>query len=225
MARCRSYSSCVIFQRQRSSKASHSEVERTWRGRWGNPTRFRRGLRAADGDAFGELFDRHAQAIYGYCVRRTGDSSVAEDLLSIVFLEAWRRRVDARVDDGKMLPWLYGIAANVLRNQRRSIRRYRAALARLPVEAAEPDFSDDAAARASATAEAQGFLRDLDRLTSRERDVWSLVEWEGLSVAEVAAALRLSEAVVRTRLTRARARLRQTRLAPISEHAMRRETQ
>jgi RNA polymerase sigma factor (sigma-70 family) len=190
-----------------------------------DPTAISASLRAGDSDAFGELFERHAQAIYGYCVRRTGDSCVAEDLLSIVFLEAWRRRLDARVDDGKVLPWLYGIAANVLRNQRRSLRRYRAALARLPLELAEPDFSDDAAARVSATAEAQGFMRDLDRLTSRERDVWSLVEWEGLSAAEVAAALGVSEAAVRTRLVRARARLRTTELARIGEHAMRRETQ
>ena len=48
--------------------------------------------RAGDADAFALLFERHAKAIYNYCFRRIGDWGAAEDLLSVVFLEAWRRR-------------------------------------------------------------------------------------------------------------------------------------
>ena len=53
--------------------------------------------RAQTGDeqAFGILFERHAQTIYNYCFRRVGEWSAAEDLVSIVFLEAWRRRAKA----------------------------------------------------------------------------------------------------------------------------------
>jgi Sigma-70 region 2 len=84
--------------------------------------------RNGDAEAFATLFERHAKAIYNYCFRRIGDWSAAEDLLSVVFLEAWRRR-DKELPPGKVLPWLYGIATNVVRNRRRSERRYRMALA------------------------------------------------------------------------------------------------
>jgi RNA polymerase sigma-70 factor (ECF subfamily) len=62
--------------------------------------------RAAGGDAetFGVLFERHARAIYNFCFRRTGDWSMAEDLMSATFLQAWRRRTDARLADETVLP-------------------------------------------------------------------------------------------------------------------------
>ena len=75
--------------------------------------------RLGDGDAFGTLFERHANAVYNYCFRRVGYWSTAEDLLSIVFLEAWRRRKQDLPPD-KVLPWLYGIATNVVRKQETS---------------------------------------------------------------------------------------------------------
>src|SRR5712691_10943477 len=97
--------------------------------------------RSGDRAAFGTLFERHANAIYNYCFRRLGDWATAEDLLSIVFLEAWRRR-DKDLPPDKVLPWLYGIATNVVRNQTRSERRYAAALKRVPVPRADRRFTD-----------------------------------------------------------------------------------
>jgi len=89
-----------------------------------------------DADAFTVLFERHADEIYNYCFRRIGEWSVAEDVLSIVFLEAWRRR-DKELPPGKVLPWLYGIATNVVRNRRRSeLRLHRISLAFGPVGSA-----------------------------------------------------------------------------------------
>ena len=76
------------------------------------------------------LFERHGRTIYNYCFRRVGSWAVAEDLVSIVFLEAWRR-VDKQLPSGKELPWLFGIATNVVRNRRRSERRHAAALSRV----------------------------------------------------------------------------------------------
>jgi Sigma-70 region 2 len=61
--------------------------------------------RAGDADAFTTLFERHATMIYNYCFRRVGDWAAAEGLLSIVFLEAWRRR-QKHLPPGKVLPWL-----------------------------------------------------------------------------------------------------------------------
>ncbi|MEV4554969.1 RNA polymerase sigma factor [Nonomuraea wenchangensis] len=75
------------------------------------------------GEAFGALFDKYARDVYNHCFRRTADWSAAEDLTSVVFLEAWRRRGEVRIDRESALPWLLGVANNVLRNRHRSLRR------------------------------------------------------------------------------------------------------
>jgi hypothetical protein len=66
---------------------------------------------AGDGDsaAFGELFDRHATAVYNHLFRRTGSWSEAEDLTSAVFLQAWHRRTRVVIDRESALPWLLGV--------------------------------------------------------------------------------------------------------------------
>lgn len=94
--------------------------------------------RVAGGDveAFGALFFRHAPAVYAFCLRRTADPAAADDLTSIVFLEAWRRRADVRIEQDALRAWLLGVAVNSLRSHWRSRRRHGAALARLRVERA-----------------------------------------------------------------------------------------
>jgi RNA polymerase sigma-70 factor (ECF subfamily) len=103
-----------------------------------------------DGHAFSEIYERYAGTIYNYLFRRLADWSEAEDLTAVVFLEAFRRRKDAVVDEGKLLPWLYGIATNVLRNRRRAEFRHRRLLAPLEGQphAAEPDTETRAEAAA-----------------------------------------------------------------------------
>jgi RNA polymerase sigma factor (sigma-70 family) len=172
-----------------------------------------------DRDAFAEIFDRHARRIYGFCFRQTADWAVAQDLTSITFLEAWRRRNSALIDEGKVLAWLFGVAYNTVRQQRRSLRRYREALERLPVPTATPDHTEDSAARAAAEREAAELLQKIRRLPSAQRAALSLVMWEGLTPAEVAVALDKPEATVRSSLHRARRTLRtdtDTELAPRS---------
>jgi RNA polymerase sigma-70 factor (ECF subfamily) len=152
-------------------------------------------------------WDAYAPQIHRYCFRRTGDAALAEDLTSIVFLEAWRRR-----DVTPSAAWLYGVATNVLRNQHRSRRRHEAALARLPRPQPEPDFAETLTERVSAEQEMRLILDRLESLHPLERDVLALCVWEGLSAREAAAALAVPEATVRTRLHRARAHL--ARLLP-----------
>ena len=84
-----------------------------------------RRAQAATRGAFSELYERHARTIYNYLFRRLADWSEAEDLTAVVFLEAFRRRSEVVVVEGKLLPWLYGIATNVLRNRRRTLWRHR----------------------------------------------------------------------------------------------------
>lgn len=164
--------------------------------------------RKGDREAFGELFRRHHRAIYNYCFRRVGDWSSAEDLVSIVFLEAWRKRTTDLLP-GKVLPWLYGVATNVLRNRHRAERRYADALRCLPVADAVPDFVDDAAQRLDDQRLAAELLARLSQLPRRDQDVLTLCGWSGLTYEETAFALGVPVGTVRSRLSRARSRFRE----------------
>jgi RNA polymerase sigma-70 factor (ECF subfamily) len=171
--------------------------------------------RAGDRDAFGALFERHARAIYNYCFRRIGSWTTAEDMLSVVFIEAWRRR-DQDLPPDKVLPWLYGIATNVVRNQRRSERRHASALRRVPAARPEPDFAGLSDERVDDEWQAQGARELLRKLPRREQDVFVLCAWMELSYEDAAIALRLPVGTVRSRLSRARSHLRE--LNPSSGH-------
>jgi len=166
--------------------------------------------RAAAGEtaAFGTLFERHARAVYNYCFRRTGDWSQAEELTAIVFLEAWRRRRHVRLERDEAIPWLLGVATNVLRNARRSQRRHRAALERLPRERVE-DFALDVEERLDDERRMRAVLRALRKLAPADQDVLALCIWEGLSYEQAALALGTPVGTVRSRLSRARSRLRE----------------
>lgn len=156
---------------------------------------------------FGGLFERHGRAVYNYCFRRTADWSAAEDLTSVVFLVAWRRRKDVRLDGDSLLPWLYGVATNVLRNRNRSLRRHRAALERLP-RGHEADFADDVAGRLDDERRMREVLAALEVLPQRDRDILALCVWSGLTYEQAAVALDLPVGTVRSRLSRACRRLR-----------------
>jgi RNA polymerase sigma factor (sigma-70 family) len=162
--------------------------------------------RAGDHDAFAVLFDRHGRLIYNYCFRRIGNRETAQDLLSMVFLEAWRRR-DKELPPDKVLPWLYGIATNVVRHQHRSERRYAAALSRLLTTQTAPDVADAADERLDYERHAQKALGRLAMLPRREQDVFVLCAGMELSYEDAAIALDVPIGTVRSRLSRARARL------------------
>ena len=87
---------------------------------------------AGDADAFGVLFDRHADAVFRYCLSRCGSWHDAEELVSITFLEAWRQRNRLRPERNSLLPWLLGVATNANRNRARGSRRHAEFLSRLP---------------------------------------------------------------------------------------------
>ena len=166
--------------------------------------------REGDGSAFGTLFERHAGRIYNYCFRRTADWAQAEDLTSSTFLVAWRSHGRAPLQAESALPLLYGIATNALRNQRRSLRRRREALARLPLERVEEtDLAEDASTRLDDQAAMRQLLRLFARLPGREQDVIALCDWSGLSYEDAAAALDIPIGTVRSRLSRGRRRLRE----------------
>jgi RNA polymerase sigma-70 factor (ECF subfamily) len=164
--------------------------------------------RSGDSEAFGMLFERHARTIYNYCFRRVGNWDAAEDLVSIVFLEAWRRR-NKPLPRGKEMPWLLGIATNVVRNRRRSERRHAAALRRFPAPNPEPSFADDSDERIDDEELMGRALALLARLPRREQEVFALCAWSEVGYEDAAVALRIPVGTVRSRLSRARARLRE----------------
>jgi RNA polymerase sigma factor (sigma-70 family) len=166
-------------------------------------------VQRGDSEAFAALFERHAGAVYTYCFRRTADWAIAEDLTSVVFLEAWRRRAALDLPATKVLPWLLGVATNVLRNQRRSLRRYKAALNRLPPLEPERDFAEDLTQRLADEQHMRELLILVGRLPQAEQEALALCIWQGLSGADAAFVLDVPEATVRTRLFRARERLRE----------------
>lgn len=177
--------------------------------------------RAATGspDAWDELFVRHHRAIYNYCFRRTGQWSAAEDLTSAVFLEAWRRRTEARPRVATALPWLYGIATLLTRNHHRTLRRYRDALERVPAPEPGADVADDVAARVDAERDAVRVAALLRRLPRADREVLELAATGRLDHAQIAAALDIPVGTVKSRLSRARRRLSERLDQDISDRA------
>jgi RNA polymerase sigma-70 factor (ECF subfamily) len=170
-------------------------------------------LRASDGDtaAFGELFGRHASAVYNHLFRRVADWSEAEDLTSAVFLQAWRTRGRVLIDRDSALPWLLGVANHVLGNHRRASRRYRAALRRIvPADEAAGDHADAVAAAVDSERLMATIRRALTQLPRHEREVVELCMWSGLDQKAAAIALGVSVGTVKSRMHRARRRLAAT---------------
>lgn len=170
-----------------------------------------------DADAFGELFERHNHRVYAFCFRSTGDRTLADDLTSATFLEAWRRVSKVSLATDSALPWLLGVASNVLRNQRRSLRRYSHALSRMPPLDVERDFSDTLTEQLDFESQARVVLTVLRDLPKGEFDVIALIVFGELTPREAAHGLGVSEATVRTRLFRARQRLVQSDLLPAED--------
>lgn len=161
-----------------------------------------------DDDAFAEIYRRYSDRIYGYLFRRCASWSTAQDLTSVVFLEAWRRRREVSFDDGSVAGWLHGVAGNVLRTSNRSLRRHDAALRRLADPLHEPDPADDVASRVDDEARMAEALRALATLPPDDVELVALTAWSGLSLTEIARLLDLPVGTVKSRLSRLRTRVR-----------------
>jgi RNA polymerase sigma factor (sigma-70 family) len=168
---------------------------------------FRARIRAGDESAFGTLFQEHGKAVYNHCFRLTGDWSAAEDCVSLVYLEAWRLRAKVDADGGTLLPWLLGIANNVVHHRRRVGRRHQALMARMPPPALLPDFADELVGRLEDQERIAAVREVFARLPRADREVLALCVWAGLDYQEAADALGVAVGTVRSRLSRARRRL------------------
>jgi len=146
---------------------------------------------------FRRLWAEHHRHVLAYALRRAGQRTDAEDVVSATFTVAWRRFGDKPSAEFE-LPWLYAIAARVLANQRRSVRRLVALRLRLrelpaPAESERSDLPEVVAA--------------LKQLRPDDQEILRLAAWEGLTGAELAVALDCTENAAAIRLHRARKRL------------------
>lgn len=163
---------------------------------------------AGDERAFAMVVDRHVDAVYNHCLRWLRYRPEADDVTSMTFFEAWRKRDRVRFVDESALPWLLSVATNVARNASRSRRRYDRLLARLPRDDVTPDIADEVVQRVTDKEDAARVAAALRRLGHEDQDVVALCDVSGVSYAEAAAALGIPIGTVRSRLSRARARLR-----------------
>ena len=158
--------------------------------------------------AFAGVFDRHYDFVHRYLGRRVG-LDIADDLASETFMTAFRVR--ARYDHARpdARPWLLGIATNLVRHHRRAeVRRLRA-YERLEVEHTAGIDEEMVAARADAAAAKPQIARALARIPDGDRDALLLHAWADLTYAEIALALEIPIGTVRSRIHRARQRLRE----------------
>ncbi|MFF7871052.1 RNA polymerase sigma factor [Streptomyces qaidamensis] len=158
-------------------------------------------------ERFAALFDRHAPSIHQYVARRLGRDA-ADDVTAETFLTAFRIR--ARFDPARagVRPWLFGIAAKQIGRHRRQEVQALKLLARTGHDPVADSWTDSADDRLAAEAAARSLAGALARLSAGDRHVLLLFAWADFGYQEIAEALGIPVGTVRSRLNRARRKLR-----------------
>jgi RNA polymerase sigma factor (sigma-70 family) len=158
-----------------------------------------------DPEAFTELFTRHWDGVYRFCLSRAGPAG--EDTAAEAFRVAFdrRRRYDPRCRDAR--PWLLGIATNLLRDHFRAARREESKLERSAARdtTLHSDAALDGLERQLLGPHLAAALRDIP---AADRDALLLMAWADLDYEQIAQALGIPVGTVRSRIYRARQRLR-----------------
>lgn len=156
----------------------------------------------------GELFDRYAARIYAHVQPQVDSRGEAEAVTTTVFLEAWRRRNEVVFTaDESVLPWLFAMANQVVRNRGRTLRRHRRLLAKLPPQPGNDKPADHSSYDSDLERDGAHVLAAFRQLRPSEQDVLALCVWQGLSHEHAALALGVPTGTVRARLDQARRRL------------------
>lgn len=158
-------------------------------------------------ELFALVFQRHAASIGRYAARRLGPGP-AEDIVAETFLTAFRHRDRYDLAKPDARPWLFGIAGNLIRRHHRDEARTLLALQRTGVDPVAESFTERADARVAADASSRAVAKALASLDPDQRDVVLLITWAELTYDQAAEALGVPEGTVRSRMNRARARLR-----------------
>ena len=158
-------------------------------------------------ERFAVLFDRHASTIHQYVARRLGRDA-ADDVTAETFLTAFRIR--ARYDSGRasVRPWLHGIAAKLISAHRREEVRALKLLARTGHDPVAETWTESADDRVAAQAASRPLAKELAKLSEGDRHALLLFAWADFTYQEIAEALDIPVGTVRSRLNRARRKLR-----------------
>lgn len=158
-------------------------------------------------EAFGALYDRHRNRVFRHAYRLCGNHHDAEDIMAASFLELWRRRKHVRIVEGSILPWLLVTTTNTARNRARAALRYQRLLNALPRTAESADPAGDPYRRYQDQLD-QNLARALGTLKAEDLHLVSLIVFEEHTIAAAAAVLNLTPGAAKSRMHRARQRLR-----------------
>jgi RNA polymerase sigma-70 factor (ECF subfamily) len=161
----------------------------------------------ADPERFAVIFDRHADEIHRYAARRLGRQA-APDVVSDVFLAAFRNRGRYKPDRADARPWLYGIATRVISQHLRAEGRRLHLIAATPAPPPAQFPADDITDRVTADRLRPALMGILSRLSPADRELVLLVAWAELSYEQAAQALEIPVGTVRSRLHRVRVKVR-----------------
>jgi len=157
------------------------------------------------------VYNDHASDLYGFLARRVG-RDLAQDLLADTFEAAIGSVGSFDPQRGSMRTWLFGIASNLVRHHWRTEERRLRALARdaaAPATPLDPLLTTAGVIdRVDAVSDVEALIAELGRLDAVDRELLALTGWESMTSAEAGAALGMPAATVRSRVRRARVRLR-----------------
>jgi len=165
--------------------------------------------RADDGRAFACLFDQHRDRVFRHCLRLVDNAHDAEEVTATSFLELWRRRTSVILVNDSVLPWLLVTASNVARNVSRGTRRYRALLDALPRTTDALFDAQRALVEIEDRDVGNPLMPELKSLGQGDVALIVLVSLEGYKITDAALLLGLTPGAARTRLHRAKKRLRE----------------
>jgi RNA polymerase sigma-70 factor (ECF subfamily) len=156
-------------------------------------------------ELFTIIFDRHYRSVYGYLSRRVG-RAIADDLAAETFVRAFERRSSYDPAAEHALPWLLGIAVNLLAHHHRSEGHELRALAAAGSLEAVRSVGGSGTTGAAAS---EQLVAALEQLDDYDREALLLYAWGELKYAEIADVLGIPVGTVRSRLNRARRKLLQ----------------
>lgn len=187
----------------RSSRTIHGmgEIESDEEGLWSRSLK-------GEGEAFRALYARHRDRIFRHAYRLSGDRHDAEDIMATAFLELWRLRAKVRIVEGSVLPWLLVTTTNAARNSARAAFRYRRLLNSLARTEETPGPSPDDLVLSHQDRLDKDLAGALRALNAEDLHLVSLVVFEDYTLAAAAAVLNLTPAAAKSRMHRARQRMK-----------------
>lgn len=156
---------------------------------------------AGDDGALREVYDQWAPLVLGFCRKRLGNSTDAEDVAQQVFVAAWRSRDRFDPERGSLPTWLIGIARYKIVDRLRTLERQRETTTDVIIEPVDDDRTD-------ALADRMVVASAIQHLTNDQRSVLALSFWEGHSHQEIAERLAMPLGTVKSHARRGLDRLR-----------------